>query len=317
VIGNDGFPEGVVMDNEQLLPPQWGTFSVIDHQDPAALIPEILLYDRLVFPVPTDRADRQRLADHGWKPDLLDTRLEELKGLVHATPWTPELREKWSTRWERLKQLGQDTEVVAMGLTPMVLALSAFEDQFPPPIMIAASQDPTLAKVDLALTDQSRPQKDAREALDWEVRALFERRLDMPIVMHPYRTYEKAIALAHDSKYQQARRSLFEWEDQVVSKQWPTEAAVKRLEELVDAHDDFMKSNFVKTVKCSIFRVMEVSISTAVTHATGQPLAGLAAGGAVKLVGARLPGLTAKPTDPLAEPGATLHKAISVMFHGA
>jgi hypothetical protein len=30
---------------------RWGTFSVIDHKDPAELIPEVLLYDRLVIPV--------------------------------------------------------------------------------------------------------------------------------------------------------------------------------------------------------------------------------------------------------------------------
>lgn len=29
---------------------RWGTFSVLDHIDHARLIPEILSYDRLVFP---------------------------------------------------------------------------------------------------------------------------------------------------------------------------------------------------------------------------------------------------------------------------
>jgi hypothetical protein len=59
------------------------------------------------------------------------------------------------------------------------------------------------------LTKQSGVQIRPREELDWEVRALFERRLDMPDVMHPYQAYEKAIGLAHNPKYQ-PRRSLFE-----------------------------------------------------------------------------------------------------------
>jgi hypothetical protein len=32
---------------------RWGTFSVIDHKNAAALVPDVLLYDRLVLPVPT------------------------------------------------------------------------------------------------------------------------------------------------------------------------------------------------------------------------------------------------------------------------
>ncbi len=303
------------MVDESLLRPRWGTFSVIDHQNPAALIPEILLYDRLVFPTPTDAADRARWAGQGWNPDLLDTRLKELEGLMHRTPWTPELQEQWSTRWERLKRLGQDTETVAMGLTPMVLAMSAFADQLPPPIMVAAYQDPVLAKSDLALSDHAEPQTDPRHTLDRQVRALFERRLDMPIVMHPHQTYQKAIALAHDSKYQQARRSLFAWEDQVIAAGWPTESAVKKLEQLVDAHDDLIRGAFAQTVKRSVYRVVELTAGTAVSHATANPWLGLAAGGAVKLVGARLPGFTAAPANPMAQPEAALHTAISVMFH--
>ena len=31
-------------------------------------------------------------------------------------------------------------------------------------------------------------------------------------------------------EYQQARRSLFEWEDQIVATGWPTSLAVKKLE---------------------------------------------------------------------------------------
>jgi hypothetical protein len=109
-----------------------------------------------------------------------------------------------------------------------------------------------------------------REEFDWEVRALFERRLDMPIVMHPYQAYEKAIALAHNPKYQQA--------------------SLKNLEQLVDAHDDLIRSTFNKTVKRSIFRVVEFALPSVVTHSTGQPLVALAAVGLMKLVEARLPG---------------------------
>src|ERR1035438_7186759 len=42
-----------------------------------------------------------------------------------------------------------------------------------------------------------------------------------------------------------------------VSKEWQTESALKNLEQLVDAHDDLIRSTFNKTVKRSIFREVE------------------------------------------------------------
>jgi hypothetical protein len=91
--------------------------------------------------------------------------------------------------------------------------------------------------------------------------------------------------------------------------------SLMRLEELVDAHDEFIKSSFAQTVKRSVCRVVEFATGSIEGYATGNPLMGLAAGGAMKLVGARLPMISAEPGDSLAQPGAALHKAISVMFH--
>lgn len=282
---------------------------MIDHQNASALIPEILLYDRLVFPVPPEGADLK--AWQKWNPELLKKRMTELKGLVHTVPWTSQLHDEWAARWEQMKKVGLDTKRVATGLTPMVLAMSAFADAVPPPIMIAAYQDPALARADVALIESPGPQAKAREELDREVRALFERRLDMPVVMHPYETYHKAIELAHDAEYQKARRSLFAWEDQMVAAGWPTEASIKKLEELVEAHDDFIKRNFAMTAAIRVFRVVEFLTEAAVVHATGDPIKGLAAAGVMKVVGARLP----EPDDPVVQPGAALHRAVSVMFH--
>jgi hypothetical protein len=39
---------------------RWGTFSVIDHKNAAAMVPEVLLYHRLVLPYPTSPEERER-----------------------------------------------------------------------------------------------------------------------------------------------------------------------------------------------------------------------------------------------------------------
>jgi hypothetical protein len=320
------------MNDETDLRPRWGTFSVIDHKDPAALVPEILLYDRLVFPAPTEE-DRERWEKNGWEPNLLDERIKELDSLAHPVLWTPELREEWSVRFQRLKDLGRETENLAMDLTPQVLSLSAWEDRIPPPIMIAAYQDPDTALADIDLdTDPVNLTRIVRTAertkLNREVRALFERRLEMPVLEDGQRTYARAIELAHEEKYQDIRRLLFEWEDRRIRDEWPTGAAIKELEEIVGTHDSLVRKTFLTTAKQRTFRVLEVSMSTlewlipaaagtAAAFATGgNPLGGLAATisarATLQLVKARLPSDIPDPRD---SAGEALRSAISVMFH--
>ncbi len=61
---------------------RWGTFSVIDHSNPSAFVPEVLLYDRLVIPVPYSDSDRERWEREGWDPGLLDRRIKTLGDLA-------------------------------------------------------------------------------------------------------------------------------------------------------------------------------------------------------------------------------------------
>jgi hypothetical protein len=321
------------MNDETDLRPRWGTFSVIDHKDPAALVPEILLYDRLVFPAPTE-VDRERWEKNGWEPNLLDERIKELGSLAHPVLWTPELREEWSVRFQRLKDLGRETENLAMDLTPHVLSLSAWDDRIPPPIMIAAYQDPDTATADIELArlDRAKLTRIVRTAertkLNREVRALFERRLEMPVVEGGQRTYAKAIELAHEEKYQDIRRRLFEWEDRRIRDEWPTQAAIKELEEIVGTHDSLVRKTFLRTAKQRTFHVLEVSMSTlewvippaagtAATIATGgNPVGGLVAAlgarATLQCVKAILPSDIPDPRD---SPGEALRRAISVMYH--
>ena len=302
------------MNNQTLLRPRWATFLVIDHKNLISLIPEVLLYDRLVFPVPTDEADRARWKDprNNWDPDLLAQRIKELGDLAIPTPWTLELREEWSVRWERLKQLGKDTRGIAMNLTPHILSMKAWQDRVPPPIMIAAYQNAATARADFnVIEDRDVPRSDRAE-LHREVGVLFERNLTMPRAQDSQRAFEKAIKLAHNSDFLHARRNLFEWEDQIVTAGWPIEAAMKELKWRVEAHDDFVKSTFEQTGKQRIFRVVQF-----VGGAIGGPLAPAAIEGIMKVVEATFPSLieTGSPRNPMDDPGAALNMALSAMYH--
>jgi hypothetical protein len=76
-----------------------GTFSVTDHLGPRAFVADVVLYDRLVIPVP-DAEERKRWTDLGRRPDVLDRKLDILEeladrpedSLVRRIDWTSDFR---------------------------------------------------------------------------------------------------------------------------------------------------------------------------------------------------------------------------------
>ena len=92
---------------------RWGTFSVIDHKNPATLVPEVLLYDRLVLPVPPNEDERKRWTDRGWAPDVLDRRLEQLGPLAVTASWSHAERQRAIEAWEQhMKTVRSDAEQI-------------------------------------------------------------------------------------------------------------------------------------------------------------------------------------------------------------
>lgn len=87
----------------------WGTFSVKDHCDPNAFVAEVMLYDRLVIPVPPDAKERKRWERYGWQPDRLDKLIKILGERAYIIKWDTERRDKWRTRFEAGADIAQAT----------------------------------------------------------------------------------------------------------------------------------------------------------------------------------------------------------------
>lgn len=296
------------------LRPRWGTFSVLDHIDYARLIPEILLYDRLVFPIPAD-GDWGRWEQRDWKPELLMQRIEELGPLAFSVKWSADLRSEWKSRWEELKKLKRDIDGLAYSLTPLVLAQKAWEDQFPPPIMIAAYQNYEQACADFGVT---RAHSGRERALDHHHRAvgvLFERRLEMPIAEDPKAVFSRAIDLAQTEDYRRARRALYEWEHKRVAFEWPKEAAIRELDALVNDHNKLVSRSFRRTWTCRVFHVVRFLLPSTVACFDDSTLVGLGVSGTMELISAKFPGLSEPPPNPNDQPGAALHMALSALAH--
>jgi hypothetical protein len=314
--------------------PRWGTFSVVDHNDLAPLVVDLLLYDRLVFPAPVlqsnrdlwndgDRARFQEWSDRGWRPDVLLRRVQEMNGLAHLVLWEGSIRDQWSSRWERLKRAGRAVEGAAQSQTAYVLSASIYGDPdlVPPPVPIAAYrserdavQDTAMdralstkeglgAPPDAGVEDPSTEQTASRKGreLHRAVAALFGRMLRVPAVETPERAYAEAIELSGNEKYRRARRALYDWEDERVAKGWPTANAIKELQDLVIEHDLLVEKACHATVRRRVFRVAKLAVEVAAefgAEALRLPGLGAGAGLAIEVVQARFPSLEPEGIDP-------------------
>lgn len=82
----------------------WGTFSPADHLRRRAFVADVLIYDKLVVPVPDAQGDAELLQkwERRWyserQAELLDViDSAKIPGLVHRVPWTAEHDFRWKT----------------------------------------------------------------------------------------------------------------------------------------------------------------------------------------------------------------------------
>jgi hypothetical protein len=94
----------------------WGMFSVTDHLGPRAFVADVVLYDRLVIPVP-DAEERKRWTDLDRRPDVLDRKLDILEeladrpedSLVQRLNWTPHWRNYLDEAYPYQRKKARDT----------------------------------------------------------------------------------------------------------------------------------------------------------------------------------------------------------------
>lgn len=77
----------------------WGCYSVVDHLEPRAFVADLLLYDRLVVPVPSTAADAAGCWDPKWDPDRQRRLLDILGDFARHEEWSAPLRAQFQAEW--------------------------------------------------------------------------------------------------------------------------------------------------------------------------------------------------------------------------
>ena len=220
---------------------RWGSLSVADHIDTAALAVNVLLYDRLVIPVMTDQPDRDERAywvSKGWDPDLQARRLDDLEEIAVRRPWNVARRQLFKSRADELEAERLDAGIMdGQGLTRRILAQEQVVDR-PAGVqgvdVIAAYNSIGAARQDFHLTERD-------EHLSSQA-YLLTRRLAVPDLRDPEDALRESIKLSRDKGFHAKRAELFDWQRMAHVTGVSPQEAVERISEMTDAYNDQVRS---------------------------------------------------------------------------
>lgn len=291
---------------------RWGRFSVADHTAADKLVTDVLTYDRLVFPFPPDDAERKRWRDRRWNPDLLARRLELLGDRAVKVPWDQYRREQFATSMQRASALAADVEttVPESAAFQMTRRILAHDDPLTLPrgvskaIVVATYHSLQDLKTDFLLDgEQSEPNL---------LSVVVRNRIAQPkFSRDPEKSLSLAIQLSRDTEFQEKRRNLYRWQEDVIASGVPRGWATEELEELIDRYNKLVTSANRKVAYRLVFTV--VTAGLALTGALlASPIASIPFALAAAFSGLALVRFATLERSPVVAAGET---APAAMFH--
>ncbi len=293
---------------------RWGTFSVDDHNDIEKLIEDVLLFDRLVFPVPPDDSKDTRSLWKPWHPEVQEKRLATMGDRVIRVPWDSWRREQFDDRMSAVKAIADDTETVIPTSTAyqMTRRILVQDDSLTLPAgvtratTIAAYHSANALKENY-LFDGDRT---ARETIAVSMRY----RLAQPLFASaPETSLTRAVTLSNDGVFQESRRALYKWEKDLLDENVSPERAIEEIDQLIARYNKCVEDASDRVKYNLVFTIAGISIAMAgallATPLATAPLMLVGGGSILQLV--RFAMLDAKP---VIEPGEAKPAA---MFHEA
>ena len=281
----------------------WGTYAVNDHCLPRAFLADVMLYDRLVIPIPVSE-DRQEWEEKNWQPELQEKILKILGERAYAIPWTHERRAEWKDHYEQGSQLANDLGDWAFMATRSILT------EHLPRHITGIEAVPTYTSLEKLENDLDIEEQDpAVELWGGTVAAIVGHEFLVPD--DPDASYEDLLKQAVDYSarpvFRRKRSSFWRWHreflnDKGITDQLAIKAAVNEMSELIKEEQSVIKRTKLKTSLQYAFMIGSVSLGM-----LGGPLTPFAVGGAFVSVGQFIADRLLKQDDQEPKPAALLH----------
>jgi len=245
---------------------RWGSLSVKDHTNPALLVPEILLYDRLVLPIPDNDKEITRWEEKGWQPNTLFERLEALGDIAVTKPWDSNRQAQFARRMEELKAIQFDAkqivdeskEEIGYQMTRMILAQEKI-------IKLPKG----VHHVDVVGAYQSESDFNAEWYLNTDLDQkshlgmLFRHQLAIPDIKDANDALGVAIDIGRDSEFKEKRRKFYDWQLKVLDIGYDPQKAVEEMQYFVDSYNRTVKKAVRKVHIKYAFTVAGIAIGIA------------------------------------------------------
>lgn len=270
---------------------RWGTLSVKDHVSDTPLVTEVLLFDRLVVPVPewNDAQSVQRWKTEGWQPeqlhdclDILRVKTDTADGLALAVPWD-------QTKEDRFTQAMSTAAAIATQqrepdkpyyCDPFNMTRQLIRDEFLPALPRGVSKAWPVAN--FASADQFREQlpndtigRNVHFALTMSHEFLTPIGKDINHDM-----LRRAVDLSTSDAFRGKRQAFYSWQEGIVEENISDEKAIEEMEQQLKALDEATRRAFRETITKYVFTLVPIGLALLGAHIEASEHARLIAGSA-------------------------------------
>jgi hypothetical protein len=228
----------------------WAVYSVRDHLPPYAFVTDVLLYDCVRVPVPSDD-DRDRWVREGWKPERQARLLEVLGNRAQPLVWDAEMREHWRSNYRAAKNSARQTAPDAFRMTRDIL-VESLPRRVTGVDTICAYQGWNDLQADAQLTFLPEAEHHpgiVAAAIAWSFAVPSQLQSQPADLEAELDVLAAAVQLSDRKAYRRNRRSYWRWVREfssgTLTGQDAIEDAVEELEELVEEQHELVRAVWI------------------------------------------------------------------------
>lgn len=251
---------------------RWGTLSVKDHVSEAPLVTEVLLFDRLVIPVPEwqDAQSTQFWKTEGWQPEKLHSCLDILKvntdatdGLALTIPWDRAKEDRFTQAMSTAAAVAtqQREPDQPYYCDPFDMTRQLIRDEFLPALPKGVSKAWTVAN--FASSNQFReamPDKSTSRNVRFAL--TMSHQFLTPIGKDSnHEMLRRAVDLSTSDGFRRKRQAFYSWQEGVIEENISDEKAIEEMEQQLKALNEATQHAFGDTMTKYVFTLLPIGLA--------------------------------------------------------
>lgn len=256
---------------------RWGSLSVRDHINTDALITNVLLYDRLVLPVPDGIEGLACWSKEKWEPHRQQAIVDTLGDLAVTRRWNTgrenayrKLAFATNLDLDVAQVLTEKQQELPYHNTRMVLAqeeVLKLPDGVASATVVAGYNSAAEFSEDCKLKTMGNGGE-----VEHQLAMVFRNEVVIPVMDNPEEALKRAVGLSLQKDYRAKRQEYYEWQRQLIATEVRADVAVKEMNILVKDYNSLAEKAIGKVKKKFAFTVSGIALSLSGAWISGNPL---------------------------------------------